>query len=157
MRVDPSERPSLFVAENPLQKNILNKFMDEKSADMIFEVTYESAAASPKRTKACKKFYAHRFILQECHSALGELCKSGGCSGPIPISDVKPEIFHHLLFYIYGGKVPDDFLKENAKNVIDAADRYGVIGLKLEAEAAYVGSTAIAMDNVMDNLLFADS
>jgi hypothetical protein len=48
-------------------------------------------------------------------------------------------------------------LKENAKEIIDAADRYGVISLKLEAEACYVKSTTITVENMIDNLLYADS
>jgi len=48
-------------------------------------------------------------------------------------------------------------LKDDAKDIIDAADRYGVVGLKLEAEASFVTSTTITMENTMDNLLYADS
>ena len=40
---------------------------------------------------------------------------------------------------------------------LDAANKYSIINLKLEAEAAYVKSTVITMDNVMDNLLYADA
>jgi hypothetical protein len=40
---------------------------------------------------------------------------------------------------------------------LDAADKYGVVSLKLEAEAAYVESTKITVDNAMDNLLYADA
>ena len=76
---------------------------------------------------------------------------------PIPIMDVKPDIFRHLLCYAYGGTVSDEDLKANAKEIIDAADRYEVVSLKLKAEASFVTSTTITIDNVMDNLLFADS
>ena len=81
-----------FVPENPLCKNILNKFMDEESADVIFEVGSEQARdnARGKRLKMTSMtFYAHRLILQECTSALGELCKPKEDSTPIPITDVK--------------------------------------------------------------------
>ena len=80
-----------------------------------------------------------------------------GDSATIAITDVKPDIFRHLLYYLYGGKVDDEDLKANAKGIIDAADKYGVVGLKLEAEASFVTSTTITIDNVMDNLLYADS
>ena len=148
-----------FVPENPLCKNIINKFMNEESSDVIFEVGGEQASndARDKRAKTSTTFYAHRFILQQCTSALGELCKSVGDSATISIMDVKPAIFRHLLYYVYGGKVSDEDLKANAKEIIDAADKYGIIGLKLEAEASFVTSTTISMDSVMDNLLYADS
>lgn len=51
----------------------------------------------------------------------------------------------------------DEDLKANAKDIIDAADKFGVVGLKLEAEASFVNSTNITMDNVIDNLLYADA
>ena len=156
----PTESPlQPFVPENPLCKTILNKFMNEESSDVIFEVGGEQASndARDKRAKTSTTFYAHRFILQECTSALGELCKSVGDSTSIPITDVKPDIFRHLLYYLYGGKVDDEDLKANAKDIIDAADKYGVVGLKLQAEASFVASTTITIDNIMDNLLYADS
>ena len=75
----------------------------------------------------------------------------------VPINDVQHEIFRYLLLYIYGGKISEEDLKQNAKDIIDACNKYGVVGLKLEAEAYYVNSTAITVDNMMDNLLYADS
>ncbi|KAL7530119.1 hypothetical protein ACHAXR_003314 [Thalassiosira sp. AJA248-18] len=145
-----------FIAENPLPKTILNKFMDEDSSDVVFEVSSGVAMGTPKRTKTSTTFYGHRFILQDWASALEELCKPGGDMTPISISDVKPDIFRHMLYYSYGGRVASDDLKANAKEIIDAADKYGVVGLKLEAEAEFVTSTSITFDNAMDNLLYAD-
>ena len=74
----------------------------------------------------------------------------------IPITNVKPEIFHHLLYYVYGGKIADANLKANAKDIVDACDRYEVVNLKLEAEAILVASTTITIDNVMELLLYAN-
>ena len=48
-------------------------------------------------------------------------------------------------------------LKANTKDIIDAADKYGVVGLKLEAEASLVASATFTVENVIDNLLYADS
>ena len=48
-------------------------------------------------------------------------------------------------------------MKSHAKELIDAANFYGVVSLKLEAEATYVQSTTITMDNVVDCLLYADA
>ena len=62
-----------------------------------------------------------------------------------------------MLYYAYGGKLSDEDLKNNAKDIINACDKYGVVHLKLEAETAYVKSTTITIDNMMDNLLYADS
>ena len=62
-----------------------------------------------------------------------------------------------MIYYTYGGKLSDEDLKANAKDIINACDKYGVVHLKLEAEAAYVKSNEITTDNMMDNLLYADS
>ena len=62
---------------------------------------------------------------------------------------------HSLLWYVYGGKVLYNL--SNVKGIIDAADRYGVVHLKLFAESMYVKLTKISLDNVMDNLLYADA
>ncbi|KAL7527553.1 hypothetical protein ACHAWF_002225 [Thalassiosira exigua] len=144
--------PKPFVAENPLPQLVLGQFMDEEYSDLTIEVTSELSGKGTPIT-----FYAHRFILRQCASALGDLCKDGEDSAPVRISDVEPEIFRHVLYYAYGGKVDDDELKENAKDIIDAADKYGVVGLKLEAEASYVSTMSITIYNLMDNLLYADA
>jgi hypothetical protein len=44
-----------------------------------------------------------------------------------------------------------------ARDVIDAADKYGVVNLKLEAEASLVEGTTFTIENVMELLLYADS
>jgi hypothetical protein len=58
---------------------------------------------------------------------------------------------------VYGGSVAEEDLKEHAKDIIDAADKYSIVNLKLEAEAVYVESTAITIDNALDNLLYSDA
>jgi hypothetical protein len=80
-----------------------------------------------------------------------------GSNDTASISDVKPDIFRHLLFYVYGGSVAEEDLKTHAKDIIDAADKYSIVNLKLEAEAAYVESIEITIDNAIDNLLYADA
>ena len=133
--------PSPFIPENPHAKTILKLFNDEESADIVFEVgSDESGRNTRKRAKTTTTFHAHRLILQQCSSTvLNELCKSGGeeAGSRVSITDVKPEVFKHLLYYVYGGKIADEDMEENAKEIIDAADKYGIVGLKLEAEAYY--------------------
>ena len=48
-------------------------------------------------------------------------------------------------------------MKSQTKEIIDAANRYGVVNLKLEAEAFFVGATTFSLENVMEQLLYADS
>ena len=163
--IGPSKLSS-FIPANPLWKSIVSKFNDEESADVVFEVGMEVkmgkkqlVCPAGKKAKTTTSFYAHRFILQDGASTLAEMIgePSEGTVAPIAISDVKPDIFRHMLYYLYGGKLTGDDLKANAKDIINACDKYGVVGLKLEAEVSYVKSTAITVENMMDNLLYADS
>ncbi|KAL7524776.1 hypothetical protein ACHAWF_001087, partial [Thalassiosira exigua] len=89
-----------------------------------------------------------------CALALAEM---GGKAGNVPISGMKPDIFRHALYYAYGGSITDDEMKAHAKDIIVAAHKFGMSNLKLEAEASYFRSTTMSLDNVMDNLLYADA
>ena len=60
-----------------------------------------------------------------------------------------------MLCYVYGGSVSEDVLKRDAKEIIETADKYSIVNLKLEAEAAYVESNGITVENAIDNLLFS--
>ena len=48
-------------------------------------------------------------------------------------------------------------MKSETKEIIDAANRYGVVNLKLEAEAFLVRDTVFSLENVMEHLQYADS
>ena len=80
-----------------------------------------------------------------------------GAHDEVPINDIKPEIFRHLLHYIHGRTVEENDLKGNAKDIIDAAERIGVVSLKMEAEACYIQSTTITVDNMADKSVYANS
>ena len=158
--VDTCKPTPLFIPQNPINKNVLELFDDEESADVVFEIGGHQDAGDNKRAKiSTTNFHAHQIILKKCAPTLHEMCVSsdGEDVTSVPINGVQHEIFRHMLHYIYGGKISEEDLKENAKDIIDACDKYGVVGLKLEAEACYVNSTTITVDNMMDNLLYADS
>ena len=160
--VDTNKSTPLFIPKNSLNDNIRNKFNDEESADVVFQVGRGAQQAKGKRKKAktsTTNFYAHRFILQDISTTLAELCKpsDGGDSTPIKITDIEPGVFNHILYYMYGGKISDEELETNAKDIIDACDKYGIVNLKLGAEACYVKMTQFSVDNMIDNLLYADT
>ena len=104
-------------------------------------------------------FHAHCLILNNSGSTvLAELCEMReDPTTPIEIKDISPDVFRHLMHYIYGGKIPDDEMKSRAKEIINAANRYGVATLKLEAEACLVEGTTFCLENVMEHLIYADS
>mmetsp|Transcript_13251 Transcript_13251/g.26897 ORF Transcript_13251/g.26897 Transcript_13251/m.26897 type:complete len:85 (+) Transcript_13251:209-463(+) len=40
------------------------------------------------------------------------------------LEEMKLDIFHHLLSYVYGESVAEDILKANAKDIMNVVDRY---------------------------------
>ena len=159
---DPAKvNPPPFIPENPSAcKLIQSMFMDEESSDVAFEVgghRVKDNAEKVART-APAAFHAHRFILRKCSTALADLLGSGGEGMvPIQIDNVSPAVFRLLLNYIYGGRVSDEDMREHTKEIIDAADRFGVTNLKLEAEARFVQATTFSVENVMEHLLYSES
>jgi hypothetical protein len=120
---------------------------------------HQSKNNAAKVTKiASVTFHAHCLILKAGSAILADLCESkGDPTTPIEITDVSPDIFRHLLYYIYGGKISKEDMETNAKDIINAANRYGVTTLKLEAEACLVEGTMFSLENVMEHLIYADS
>ena len=132
--------PPPFIPENPFGKQMQRLFLYDKSADIMFEVGEEE---QPKNNAMMAKtspvtFPAHRIIVENCSSIFAELCESNSEDKTTPIS---PDVFRLLLFYMYGGKVTDNDMKSYAKEIIDVANRYEVVNLKLEAEACLIGNT----------------
>ena len=160
--VSIEEEPTdVFVPKNPFLKMMQEMFNDQNTADVCFEVgSADQKKGKKKKSKSSTLFYAHRLILEKSAPMLAALC---GSKNDIfgrkiaSVNDIKPDIFSHLLSYVYGRTVPQEVLMAHAIDFIAAADKYSIVNLKLEAEAAYVESTDITFDNVMDNLLYADS
>jgi hypothetical protein len=153
--------PPPFIPENPVAKMIQGLLLNEKSADIVFEVVGENKSkdnAMKMANTAPITFPAHRLsIVANCSSILAEImCESNGDdrTNTIQITDVTPDAFRYILFYMYGGKISDSDMKSHAKEIIDAADKFGITSLKLEAEASIVEDTTITMDNVMELLLY---
>ena len=156
----PVQRSAPFLPENPSSRNTLREFGNEETADIKFEVggAVQSGTGRRKRGKtSTTTFYAHHFVLLRNAPMLDNLCNSGADSAPTVISNVRPEIVKHLLYYCYGGKIGDEDLQSNAKEIIDAADRFDVVNLKLEAEACYVDTVELTLDNIIEIVTYADS
>ncbi len=96
----------------------------------------------------------------KCSSVLSGLLGSGE-EGIVTIQtdNVSPDVFGLLLNYIYGGRVSGDDMREHTKEILGAADRFGVTitNLKLEAEAHFVQATTFSIENVVEHLLYSES
>ena len=110
---------------------------DKELADVAFEVgTEECKKEIDKRSKLTPTlFHAHLFPIKKGAPILYELCKAGG---NVRINHVKANVFGGLLRYLYGEELGEDISRENAREFINTADKYGAVHLKMRAEAEYV-------------------
>ena len=155
----PGQQSASLVPENPFLRNAMVDLGDEETADVKIEVggAVQNGAGRRKRGKTSTTFHAHHLVLRRNAPALADMCQPGNSSAPITINNVRPEIVKHLLFYCYGGKVDKEDLRSNAKDIIEAADRFDVVNLKLEAEACYVDTVELTLDNIIEIVTYADS
>ena len=159
LRTNKQTEPTIFVPSNPCGDNILKGFNNEEKSDVKFDVGGESETASSRRKRlktTSTIFHASHSILDLNAPALADMCRPGD-EAAVPINGVEPEIFKVVLYFCYGGMVSEEELAANAKAIIEAADRFGIVNLKLQAEAALTEQTAITVDNMLDNLLYANS
>ena len=147
----------LFYPSNPHLKNMLTFLENGEDADVSFKVGDTTIAA-------------HKLILKMNAPILHSFCPKRG-DAPVSIKDTTPQVFRIVLRYIYGGGASEaiDTLNsynedndENArdklgKEIIEAANRYGIVGLKLAVETALVKRCVVDMENAVDWILFADA
>ena len=117
---------------------------DEEDTDVAFMV---------KRTK----IHAHKCILRFNAPILYGFCEENKSGKNIPIKETTPTIFRVVLRYVYGGSLPDSVTIDTGKELVIAADRYGVPGLKLAVETTLVQTLMLRQNNFADWLMFADS
>ncbi|EJK49907.1 hypothetical protein THAOC_31166, partial [Thalassiosira oceanica] len=153
------DKPTSFIPSNPICNNILKGFNDEEMSDIDFEVGGEVESASGRRKRAkttATTFHASHLILRLNAPSLADMCRPGD-EAAVPINGVEPEVFKMVLYFCYGGTVSEEELAANAKAIIEAADRFGIVNLKLQAEAVLTEQTEVTVDNMLDNLLYANS
>jgi speckle-type POZ protein len=123
--------------------NLMKLFGDEESSDIAFNVRDQV-------------FFAHKLIMKVHAPDLLDLCEMFDKATPMPIDDVHPEIFLSMLKTLYGGILLADDWTNDAKSILNAADKYGFQGLKTEAEKWYVKATRLTAKNAIHELLLAD-
>ena len=145
------EPKSLTVPPSPLSTNMLKLLYDSESADVKFKV---------KRTVIT----AHKCILKANAPILYDFCKGCKEGEKIKIDNISPAIFKIILRHVYGGEIPgkDTIMCDIGndcigKDIIDAADRFGIVSLKLAVETVLVENLVLDNENFADWLLFAES
>jgi hypothetical protein len=74
----------------------------------------------------------------------------------MPVADVGSRVFCAMLSTLYGNvMMPDDWTGD-LRCVLKAADKYGFPDLKVQADRWYVKATTLTVNNVVEELLYAD-
>jgi speckle-type POZ protein len=103
-------------------------------------------------------FPAHSMIIHNNAPVIGKYCDEHEKDGVVIINDVPPDAFKPILDYVYFGCRPNvDAVLEMGKEIIDAANRYELVNLKLAVETDLVRHRVLRKDNVADYILFADA
>jgi hypothetical protein len=149
-----------FIPKNPFMQNMLQSLSDLETSDVSFKVEFQSllGKSDASSTDLSEVFNAHKLVLKICvkGSILASLCENCDGSEPVPIKDVHPRVFRLLLRYIYGGDITSAEWKDQGKDLIEAADKYGLTSLKIEAESWYVKLFKPSVNNVVEALAYAD-
>lgn len=142
---DIFEWESFHFPRSPTVKKLLKMLASGEDADVSFLV-------------GDTEILAHKFILKLNAEQLYQFVVGADVNFPVEVEGTTPEIFRFCLEYIYGDDRPDlNFLLEHYEEIIKVSNKYGVIGLKLQADAAKIASLTINASNVIEYLRFADS
>ena len=90
---------------------------------------------------------------------LANMCgepNNGELDRVVEIKDTTSRVFKYILQFIYGGNIPNqDTMVKLGKEIIDACDKYDVVGLKIATESTLVWNCIVNFDNVVDWIQYA--
>ena len=126
-----------------LGKPVIKQFGEENTTDVAFEL-------------GDTIFCGHRHLLEVQAPDLLELAEPFiDNKEPMPIYDVKPNIFEIMLKYVYNGQILPLEWKKHSKQILTASEKYGFTALRSEAEAWLLENMKLTTDNALDELLYA--
>lgn len=146
MRLNNDDRIMNFRGQEcPLRQSMLNILSDQDTADISFNIKGRLTNVHLAILKSAAPDFVRTLNLDEHNN-----------SEHVHIEDIDPDIFETMIEFIYGGTI---YISDHrtAKKIIDAADKYGVGNLKIEAEKKYVDYIDFTAENIVDELLYADA
>ncbi|KAL3786700.1 hypothetical protein HJC23_002789 [Cyclotella cryptica] len=116
----------LYHPQSNLSKNILKLLENGDKADISFDVQG-------------KIFRAHSQIIHANAPILASFCDKQDDDSTVVILDTHPDIFHHVLKFVYAEIIPtNDVVVGIGQDLVDAANRYGLVDMKLAVENVLV-------------------
>jgi hypothetical protein len=103
------------------------------------------------------EFRAHKVILaarSPVFRAMFEHEMEERLANPTEIHDLDPKVFKEMMGFIYTGKAPHLQSHSMATDVLTAADKYGLEGLKVLCEDALCRN--LSVENAAQTLILAD-
>jgi len=144
-----------FVAKDPKRIMIENdntlsddfsKLLKSQPTDITFRIGDELISA-------------HRLILAARSTVFNAMINAGFSESKsmeeIPIEDIKFVVFREMVNYIYSGKCDTALLSEHINDFSYAANKYELVGLKLQCEKIF--SETINDENCLQILKLADT
>ena len=61
-----------------------------------------------------------------------------------------------MLYYVYGGHISAEVWERHSQTLIEAADKYELKSLKIEAEAWYLKQLKFKVEEVVETVAYAD-
>ena len=147
--IQPKQEIEYNFSSSSLVSNMLKLFDDIKMIDIAFRFP-------------SKYIFAHTFVLQvmapDLFGTLGNHEFDEDKMKVIPMEDDNPDVFYHVVRYLYGGGLPSkEFILEHGMSLIDMANKFGITDLKLEIEAMLVSLQVINLSHVIEYFSFSDA
>ena len=140
VRIIPNRK---IVEQSNLSEDIIKLYGEDDTGDVAFSV-------------ADRVFYGHRLILKVRAPEFFQLTEQFDSKTPMPINDMKPEVFEMMLKHLYGKNISFAEWKEYSKQILVASNKYGFSDLNLEAEAQYMLFMSLTGESAVNELLYAD-
>ena len=138
----------VLIPKSPLEKNMFQLFNNEQYSDVTFKVEGDS-------------YPEHKLVLSMNAPILANMCgepNNGELDRVVEIKDTTSRVFNYILQFIYGGNTPkQDTMVKLGKEIIDACDKYDVVGLKIATESTLVWNCIVNFENVVDWIQYADA
>ncbi|KFO30080.1 Speckle-type POZ protein [Fukomys damarensis] len=163
-RLFPDDKLTLFCEMNVLQDSVNISGQNTTNTVKVPECRLADELAglweSSRFTDCClcvagQEFQAHKAILairSPVFNAMFEHEMEERRKNRVEISDVEPEVFKEMMWFIYTGKAPN--LDRMAHDLLAAADKYALERLKVMCEDSLCSN--LSVENASETLILAD-